>query len=317
MPRLRRVVSVDIGSSLIKLVQLNQSSEKIRLERVAIIENPTSHQSSREDREAVAVLTANIKHSLKKNHITVKDAVSSLSGPSIIIQYFKFPRISEKELENAVNLEAQRMMTTKLDAMDTDFQVLPQYKKATGEQEILFVAAPRKMVQQRMEMLRHAGLNPIAIDIDCLALANSFLSLRNILPGEHIMILNLGASTINIAILGKNSLYFIRDISLNLKDSVDYVDKSVLDTAFNEIDRSIHYFEARARGSKVDKVILTGGGSATSEITNVFSGALNLPLERWNPLENIEFDDRKLGYQFEEDQGYLLSIAIGLGLREE
>jgi len=107
---LKSVVSIDIGSSLIKLVQLSGSSGKIRLEKVGVMDNPTSN--FRTDGYGVGkdALARAIRYSLRKSRIKARDAVSSLGGSSIIIQYFKFPPFSEKELESAVGLEAQRVM---------------------------------------------------------------------------------------------------------------------------------------------------------------------------------------------------------------
>ncbi|MBA7693421.1 hypothetical protein ES703_102003 [subsurface metagenome] len=317
MPGLSHVVSVDIGSSLIKLVQLSQSSGKIRLERLGVVDNPVSNfrtDGYRVDKNAMARA---IRYSLRKSRIKTKDAVSSLGGSSIIIQYFKFPPFSGKELESAVKLEAQRVIGGKLNSMETDFQILPQSQKGAEGQEILFVAVPQEMVRQRMETLQQAGLNPIAMDIDCLALANCFLRLKNLASEERVMVLNLGARLISLGILGKGNLHFVRDISLELKTSLDFKDMSMVNRAIEEIRRSIHYYEERARGPKVARIFLTGGATAASEAGDLFSKALEMPVERWNPLNNLEFDPGKLGQEFKESQGYLLAIAIGLGLREK
>lgn len=313
----KNVVSVDIGSSLIKLVQLNQSSGKIGLEKVGVIDNPISHfrtDGSGPSRNAIARA---IRHSLRKSRIRARDAVSSLGGPSIIIQYFKFPPLSGKELEDAVHLEAERVMGGKLHGLETDVQVLPQNRKGTGEQEILFAAAPKTMVRQRMETLQQAGLNPIAINIDCLALANCFLRVKNLASEEDVMLLNLGAQLINLGILGKESLYFVRDINLDLRAPLDLRKKRTLNRVWEEIRRSIHYYESRARGPKVARIFLTGGATRASEISDLFSKALEIPVEQWNPLEDLEFNSDKLGHQLGKDKGYLLAIAIGLGLREK
>jgi len=314
---LKKVVSVDIGSSLIKLVQLSQSSGKIRLEKVGVMDNPISNFRTDGYGRGKDAIARAIRYSLKKSRIKARDAVSSLGGSSIIIQYFKFPPFSEKELESAVKLEAQRVMGGKLDGMETDFQILPQNQKGAGGQEILFVAVPKGMIRQRMEALQQAGLSPIAIDIDCLALANCFLRLKNLASEERVMVLNLGARLISLGILGKGNLHFVRDISLELKTSLDFKDMSILNRTVEEIRRSIHYYEERARGPKVARIFLTGGGSVASEAGDLFSKALELPVEKWNPLKDLEFDPGKLGREFNESQGYLLAIAIGLGLREK
>jgi len=131
------------------------------------------------------------------------------------------------------------------------------------------------------------------------------------------MLLNLGARLISLAILGKESLYFVRDISLDLKAPLDFKEENMLTRTVEEIHRSIHYYEGRVQGNKVTRVFLTGGGSMTSEISNLFSKALGLPVEKWNPIEDLEYTPGKLAYQFKQSQGYLLAIAIGLGLRQK
>jgi len=312
----KNVVSVDIGSSLIKLVQLSQSSGKIRLEKVGLADNPVPNFRTQGYGAGKNAIIRAIRDSLRKGRIQASDAVSSLGGPANIIQYFSFPPFLGKELENAVHLEAQRVIGGKLDGMETDFQVLSRNESGTGGQEILFAGVPKEMVSQHMDILRGAGLNPISIDIDCLVLANCFSKLKNLTPDEHVMVLNAGARLISLGILSRDNLYFIRDISLNLKGALDFREKSILDKATGEISRSIRYYQGKAQGKDVARIFLSGSGALAPETSDLFSKALEIPVERWNPLENVEFDAGKLGAGFKEKQGYVLAIAIGLALRE-
>jgi len=317
MVRFKNLVSIDIGSSLIKLVQLSQSSGKIRLEKVGVVSNPIPNFRTEDSGAGKNAIARAIKHSLRKSRIKAVDAVSSLGGSSIIIQYFKFPPLSGKELESAVKLEAERVMGGRLSGLDTDFQILPQNQKGARGQEILFVAASTQMVRQRMETLQEAGLNPIAIDIECLALANCFLRLKNLASEEDVMLLNLGARLINLGILGKERLCFVRDVSLDPGASLDLKEKTILARALAEVSRSIQYYEERANGNKVTRIFMTGGGSTGSQVTNLFSKALGLPVESWNPLDGLEFNPGKGGYEFDQSRGHILAISIGLALREK
>lgn len=313
----RNVLGIDIGSSLIRLVQFSRSNGKVRLDKVGMIDNPVPNFRAHGQKINQSPVVRAIKHLLRENQVKAKDVISSLSGPSIITQYFKFPPLAAEELKSAVNLEAQRVMFGKSNEVETDFQILPQSEEEDGKQNILFVAIPKLMVKQRIETLKQAGLNPIAIDIDCLALANSFSKLRNITSQEHVMVLNLGARLINLTISGRESLYFIRDISLDLRRPLNLEDKNVLDKIIEEIRRSIHYHESRGEKSKVTRIFLTGGNAVRLKTEDPFLRVLELPVERWNPLEDIEFDSGKLGSRFMESRGYALAIAIGLGLREK
>jgi len=127
----------------------------------------------------------------------------------------------------------------------------------------------------------------------------------------------VGARLISLGILGRDNLYFIRDISLKLKGTLDLKEKSILDRAAGEIGRSIHYYQGKAQGKNVARIFLTGGAAVAPETSDLLSKALQIPVERWNPLENVEFDAGKLGAEFGKSQGYFLAIAIGLALREK
>ena len=309
---IKNIVSVDIGSSLIKLAQLSQSDGRIRLDKVGVINNPIPRLGTASEKARRGAVAQAIKSSLKKSHIRAKDAVSSLAGSCAIIQYFKFPPLSEKDLESTVRLEAERIMSDRLAQMDTDFQVFPSPQEKKKEENILFVAVSMVIVGYRLEILREAGLNPIAIDIDSMALANCFLRLKKIVSRESVIVLNLGARLVNLAILSKGSLHFLRDIALDLEAPFDFKDKKILEKIIEEIRRSIHYYEARERKNKVEKIFFTGGAATAPGITDSFSKALGLPVEKWNPLKDVEYPSG-----LAENKGYLLAVAIGLGLREK
>ena len=167
---LKNIVSVDIGSSLIKLAQLSQIGSRIRLDKVAVVNNPIPRLGTASEITKKDAIVQIIKRSLKENHVKAKDTVSSLAGSSLIIQYFKFPLLSEKDLESTVRLEAERIMSDRLARMDTDFQALSPYQEKKKEENILFASIPRVIVGHRLNILREAGLNPVAIDIDSMAL---------------------------------------------------------------------------------------------------------------------------------------------------
>jgi type IV pilus assembly protein PilM len=86
-----------------------------------------------------------------------------------------------------------------------------------------------------------------------------------------------------------------------------------LDAIINEIKRVNSKYEQNFN-SKIQKIILSGGGAKLLGIDNYFSSQFNLPVSTINPFLKVNYPQsiepliRDLGPSF--------SVAIGLGIKE-
>ncbi len=187
---------------------------------------------------------------------------------------------------------------------------------------------------------------PVVVDVDAFALQNAYEANYGVHPDEVVVLLNAGASAININILTAAQSVFTRDISIGgnaytealqkelslsfeqadmLKkgvrvegaqfDDAQPVLRAVNDNLMLEIQKTFDFFKATAASDRIDRIILSGGGARVDGFTEGLAERFATPVEVFNPFKQIAFDAKKFGDQTAADIGPTVAVAVGLALR--
>lgn len=208
------VGGLDIGTNSIKIAQAVKTPTGFRL--VKFIEGPTPAMTIKDGQIIDArVLGDTIKTMLSNARMTMEKAVGSVSGQSVVIRPINMTQMSEKELQNAIKFEAERYLPYSV----SDAQIIGTIlrKSVEGDEksmEVLLVAAPNEMVANAQEVVKMAGIEPSAIDLEPFALVRaSQLALSQELAHQTIALINLGASSSSINIFKEGILRHNRTIT--------------------------------------------------------------------------------------------------------
>ena len=224
----KNLVGLDIGSSTIKLVELRKESQGINLLSAGIVDNPLQELKDKNTPEVEEALAESIAEACKRFDIKGKNVAIALGTTEVIFDYLKFPALEEKELANAVRLEAEQRISADINEVGIDYRRLG-VKDKNGQENILLVAAPKETTQKRVEIVEKAGLNPLIMDVEPLALLNCLLSLigEPLEENENISILNIGANITNLSILSKDNVPTIRNINFGGNKFNSFISKEV------------------------------------------------------------------------------------------
>jgi len=211
----KKTVGLDIGSSVVKAVQLRKVGRNFELEKfgVAEIYPGIDKKSASVDRRDAKVEA--IRQALNSAGISAKFSVSAVSGESIIVRYIQLPEMPENELKGAIRWEAEDYIPFPLEEVNLDSMILGRSEVAGSPKiDVLLVAARKELVAEHIDLLKGADLAPAVIDVDSFAFLNCFEA--NYLPNasEVVALLNIGSeiSSINIYIGGVSR--FSRDIAI-------------------------------------------------------------------------------------------------------
>ncbi|MCX7046554.1 MAG: type IV pilus assembly protein PilM [Candidatus Sumerlaeota bacterium] len=229
-------VGLDIGSSVVKAVQIRRSGTNIELEKVGIAPvYPDGEKSG----DAVKAKVEAIKRALADGQIKTKQAVTSVNGEAIIVRYLQLPNMPDDELRSALRFEAEEYIPFNLDECYLDSHILGRTTDEGGAQkvDVLLVATRKDMIHDHSDMVRQAGIQPVIVDLDAFAFYNCFEVNYHPTGTETIALVNIGAQITNINIYSEGASRFSRDISI-AGDGVTTAIKNKLTTSFREAEET-------------------------------------------------------------------------------
>ena len=211
----RSVVGLDIGSSAVKAVELKASGKGFR---VAAYGSEPIPPDSIVDGAIIdsAAVAESIRRVFESKAFKTKEVAASLSGNAVIVKKISLPVMTATELDESIYWEAEQYIPFDIQDVNLDYQILdagggPDSK---GTMEVLLVAAKKEKIADYTGVIAQAGRTPVVVDVDAFALQNAYELNYGFEPDSVVVLLNAGASAININIIANAQSVFTRDISL-------------------------------------------------------------------------------------------------------
>jgi type IV pilus assembly protein PilM len=340
-------VGLDIGSSLIKVVEVDHSKDTPVLTRYGIVKLPPEAIVEGEIMDQSLVVQG-IQEAMAKAGVTARNVVTAVSGRAVIVKKVVMDKMNPDDAKEAIFWEAEQHVPFDIDDVCLDFQVLNDDIGA-NQMEILLVAAKKEMVNAHAAIVREAGLNPVVIDVDSFAIQNAVEAGGENTAGRVVGLINIGSDVTNINIIQNNIPYFTRDLSVGSNIFVEAVQRD-LGVTFEEaenmlsgaaeiedpekfrhtiadaasdismgIERSIAFLKTAGDAERIDHAVLSGGGACVPYLRDILA-----------EKHGIDFTVNKAVAQIERTEGLfeaagddvakvgpLLTVALGLALRRE
>jgi len=340
------VVGLDIGSSAVKAVELRPVGKGFRVAAIAVEPVPPDSIVDGAIIDGTAVADA-IRRIFDRKMFKARDVAASLSGNAVIVKKITLPVMTEAELDESIYWEAEQYIPFDIQDVNLDYQVLdaPGAAENRGNMDVLLVAAKREKIADYTGVIAQAGRTPVIVDVDAFALQNAYEINYGTEPSQVVVLLNAGASAININIVSGNQSVFTRDVSmggnayteaiqreLNLPfesaeqlkrgqgvdgatfEDVRAVLRAITDNLLLEIQKTFDFFKATASSDRIDRIVLSGGASRTEGFREALQERFDAPVEDFDPFRTIGFDERKLGAVASE-MAPTSAVAVGLALR--
>jgi type IV pilus assembly protein PilM len=225
----RAVVGLDIGSSAVKAVELKAAGKGYRVAAFGAEPVPADAIVDGAIIDAGAVADA-IRAVFDKNKaFKSRDVCASLSGNAVIVKKITLPVMTESELEESIYWEAEQYIPFDIQDVNLDYQILDAGTgpDSRGSMEVLLVAAKKEKIGDYTGVIAQAGRTPVIVDVDAFALQNAYDRNYGAEPDQVIVLLNAGASAININIFQGEQAMFTRDISMGGNAYTEAVQKEL------------------------------------------------------------------------------------------
>jgi type IV pilus assembly protein PilM len=341
----KAVVGLDIGSSAVKAVELKLQGKAYRV--TAFGSEPVSPDSIVDGAiiDGGAVAEA-IRRLFENKAFKTKEVAASLSGNAVIVKKISLPVMTEAELSESIFWEAEQYIPFDIQDVNLDYQILDKGGDGKGTMDVLLVAAKKEKIADYTGVITQAGRVPVIVDVDAFALQNAY-EMNYGDSNAVVVLLNAGASSININIVSGGQSVFTRDISmggnayteavqkeLNLPfesaelakkdepvdgvtfDEVKPVLHAMTENVLLEIQKTFDFFKATASSDRIDRILLSGGACAVDGFAHAVEDRFGAPVETFDPFRKIAFEPKKLGVEDPERLAPTAAVAVGLALRK-
>ncbi|MDO4708666.1 MAG: pilus assembly protein PilM [Pseudomonadota bacterium] len=339
------LLGIDISSTTVKLLQLSRSGERYRVEHYAVEPLPFNAVVEKSIVEFDQVVAA-VQRALARAGSSLKTAAAAVAGASVITKLIPMPAdLSEDELEAQVELEAANYIPYPIDEVNIDFEAVGPMPGAPDMQQVLLVAARSEEVAARQGVLEAAGLKARVIDVESFAVENAFSLIApdlNLPTGGLVALVDIGANSTTLNILRDGRSLYSREQAFGGKQLTEEImrryglsweqaergkrsgglpaayEEEVLEpfceSLVQQISRLLQFYYASSEYSRVDQVVLSGGGASISGLAQQVEEHLGMQTMVANPLARMTLNGRVQAQELAQDAPSLM-IACGLALR--
>ncbi|PIT89379.1 MAG: hypothetical protein COU27_00590 [Candidatus Levybacteria bacterium CG10_big_fil_rev_8_21_14_0_10_36_7] len=335
-------IGLDIGTTTLRIAMVSRNKDSFSLDSIAV--SPSTprgiNSEAQADHKALSDL---ITQMLQTSGIKSKEVTVSLPENQVYTKVIEMPQLSEQELAGSLKFEMEQYVPLPLDQVKTDWQILNK-KENSGKKtmNVLLVAAPLSLLAKYEKIVEMAGLSLYAVETEIISIYRALSPLIN--SAAPSMIVHIGASNTNVAILKNNNLETVFSINLgglaltraiSIDLGIDVVQaenfkkayglsqqafngkigrslQPVLDSLVSDIKKALLLFKEK-NSEEVKQLVLSGGSALLPGIDAYFThtlGAQTILGNCWNAynLKNVPDEVRV------EAPSY--SVVIGSALRD-
>ena len=342
----KEVIGLDIGSSSIKMVELREDKNGYKLQNLAISPLPPEAIVDGALMDSATIIDT-IRDVIAASKTKSKDVVTAVSGHSVIVKKISLPFMTEAELEESIQWEAERYIPFDINDVNIDFQIFGSTQENPETMDVVLVAAKKDIINDYVSVIMESGLTPVIIDLDSFALENMLAINYEMGDGETVAVANVGATVTNINIIKNNTSAFTRDIfkggnqmteeiqrqlhvdheeaekvkvgtkvDLSSQPIIQNVLKTASESLAVEIGNSLDFFQSTTTYEKIGRLYLSGGGSKIKDFDIILQQQIGIPVEVVNPFKRIDYSGKDFDLEYLREIGPIMAVGVGLASRK-
>lgn len=337
-----QVVAIDIGTNTAKIVQLEQTSDGLRLVHASVVAH-----ADRADSQSVAASVDAVWARLGYRPATGVQAIFSRQKTEVGVALPRYlvntkrlvnlPSASDAQLANVVALAAETELPFRVEEAIFTYRDVQRNGESTS---VELVSTRRETVARYMGLLKPTGASPTAVIPSMVAIAE--IAQREETSAQNRIIVDIGAGQTDFCFMQDDALRFSRSFRIGgnlLSENVMTAQNVDFETAeaekrhisvreaparewttrfIAELQRSIaaakREIEAGTGHNASSELWLCGGGARVPELAEVCEEALNLPTRLWNPFDALRKDMDVTSASGLDEHGDMFAVPLGVAL---
>ena len=287
-----------------------------------------------------AIVTQALKQLWQNNGFNGRKVILGVANPQVVVRPLQIPNLNAQQRAKALPFRAREIIALPLDEVILDYAQVGDPDPTTGMLSGLLIAAPRRPVLAAVDAVERAGLKVARVDL------SSFGALRSI-GDNHLVVqavIDLGAHLTSIVIHNKGVPQLVRTLARGGQELTDLLVEG-LDLPLEDAERvkretglsgqrdaaadalqagirpllaeirsSINYYRASSDAAPLERISLTGGGSALPGLAAALSSQNGVTTGVVTPMQHIDNRQPTGDPGAEESDRVASAVSIGLAM---
>lgn len=345
-PRTSGVVGIDIGSSAIKVVELQERKGVVTLATYGELQlgpyagkpiGESANLSAKQEQEAFVDV-------IRESAVSSKKAIFAMPLSSSFVTNVSIDAEANADLAALVRIEARKVIPASLSEITLDWAEvetgkIEKDKKATVRRDVLIAAIQNVALERFKILMQFAGIEEPPTEIECFSAIRSLYNTHD----KDSVVIDIGANSTKLYIAHDGLLMRMHRVRaggaiattriasvLNLDfEEAEYTKQNITrndpkfsdikrahdssyERAFREFNQVIREYEEK-NSIKLDTVYLSGGGAMFPGSDAVLQDLLSRTVIRANPFSKVAYP------AFMQDTikeiGPSFSVALGAAIR--
>ncbi|RMD94914.1 MAG: type IV pilus assembly protein PilM [Calditrichaeota bacterium] len=223
----QKLLGVDLGSQTFKYVCLKKTPGGYLLLDCGLRRLPKFQPDTTEDEKRLIISqlfnTMLSKKIIKNSHVT-----TAVSGLQVIYHHLRIPRVSRKEIKQAITWACRKEIPFPVESAIIDYQLLnKQANKTDKKQNFFVVAAQKDLVDHHLAQLEKAKIKPAKISTIPVALWNVYKLMVKKEDDRCCLFIDIGAKSSHLVFMSQRQIQFAREISTGGEDFTHAITGSI------------------------------------------------------------------------------------------
>lgn len=345
-PKQNSILGIDITSTAVKILEISGTGDTLCVEGYGRELFPPNALDGSIIKDIDAVATC-IKKLCDRERFTSKLVALAVPDSAVISKVVQInDGLNDEEMEELVVIEADKFIPYPIDEINLDFEVLGHSAKNSAMLDVLIVASRAENVNNRLEAITRAGLEPRVVDVESYAVERAAQQLTSELPAggqdKIIAIIDIGATNTHLFVLHGMRLVFSREekfggnqlieaiaehYNMTTQEALAAKEQGKLPEDYEvqvlepfkelvllQIKRTLQFFYSSSHHGFVDHIVLAGGLARKSGLVSLIQEQLGVTTTIANPFSNMNLGKNIKPESFNNDAPALM-VVCGLALR--
>ncbi len=220
------IIGIDISSNRVSVAEVAKKRNVFLINNAAVFDLP-EHVVQKGEIKDTKIFSQSLRDIWKYYRFSSHKVFIGITNPKVIVKEISMPVTESSEIESSIKYQINDLVPISKDNISYDYIVL---EKGDNFSRVMIAGAAKNIINNIIESLRLAKLNPVVMDLNCFSLfrlINNYYHFPEKKDNAAYCLINIGKNNTIISMIVNNEIKFPRFSNIGIGTFIDNISKDL------------------------------------------------------------------------------------------